>query len=78
MKKIMICMFAVLLMVAFMSVGAFADGEAELYSIPGNVPNPINMPNHCYFKDRCEQCVAKCNGKYPHEIYVSPTHMVAC
>ena len=28
----------------------------KLYSIPGKVPNPINMPNYCYFKDRCE-CV---------------------
>lgn len=50
----------------------------RLYSIPGQVPNPINMPNYCYFKDRCEKCVAACNGEYPHEIYVSPTHMVAC
>ena len=50
----------------------------RLYSIPGNVPNPINMPDYCYFKDRCEKCVAKCGGEYPHEVYVSPTHMVAC
>ena len=27
----------------------------RLYSIPGNVPNPINMPSHCYFKDRCNR-----------------------
>ena len=25
----------------------------RLYSIPGKVPNPVNMPNYCYFKDRC-------------------------
>ena len=50
----------------------------RLYSIPGSVPNPINMPNYCYFRDRCEKCIEKCNGEYPHEIYVSPTHMVAC
>ncbi len=50
----------------------------RLYSIPGTVPNPINMPDYCYFRDRCEKCVEKCNGKYPPEIYVSPTHMVTC
>ncbi len=51
----------------------------RLYSIPGAVPNPINMPDHCYFKDRCEKCIeGKCSGSYPKEIYVSPTHMVAC
>ncbi|MBQ1771963.1 MAG: ABC transporter ATP-binding protein [Clostridia bacterium] len=50
----------------------------RLYSIPGSVPNPINMPNYCYFRDRCEKCIEKCNGEYPHEIYISPTHMVTC
>ena len=50
----------------------------RLYSIPGTVPNPINMPNHCYFKDRCEKCIGRCSGEYPKEYYVTPTHMVAC
>ena len=50
----------------------------KLYSIPGKVPNPINMPNYCYFKDRCEMCVAGCEGEYPHEISLSPTHKVTC
>ena len=50
----------------------------ELYNIPGNVPNPINMPNYCYFKDRCEFCTAKCEGEYPPEIQISDTHIVSC
>ena len=50
----------------------------RLYSIPGSVPNPINMPNYCYFKDRCERRTAVCNGEYPREVYVSDTHMVTC
>ncbi len=50
----------------------------RLYSIPGSVPNPINMPNYCYFRDRCEKCTAKCNGEYPREVHVSPTHVVSC
>ena len=37
----------------------------KLYSIPGKVPNPINMPDYCYFKDRCELCCEKCSGSYP-------------
>ena len=53
------------------------DGE-ELYNIPGNVPNPINMPDHCYFKERCAKCVNKCSGEYPGMVQVSPTHFVAC
>ena len=50
----------------------------KLYSIPGKVPNPINMPNYCYFKDRCEMCVNGCEGDYPCEVSISPTHKVSC
>ena len=50
----------------------------KLYSIPGKVPNPINMPDYCYFKDRCEMCVDGCEGAYPHEVRLSPTHTVWC
>ena len=50
----------------------------KLYSIPGKVPNPVNMPDYCYFKDRCEMCVEGCDGEYPHEISLSPTHKVTC
>ena len=50
----------------------------KLYSIPGKVPNPINMPNYCYFKDRCEMCVNGCEGDYPCEVGISPTHKVSC
>ena len=50
----------------------------KLYAIPGKVPNPVNMPNYCYFKDRCEMCVEGCGGDYPQEVSVSPTHKVSC
>ncbi|MGM9650924.1 MAG: ABC transporter ATP-binding protein [Faecousia sp.] len=50
----------------------------ELYNIPGSVPNPVNMPNYCYFKDRCEMCTEKCGGQYPPEIKISDTHVVSC
>ena len=50
----------------------------RLYSIPGNVPNPINMPSTCYFKGRCGNRTEKCNGEYPGMVQVSPTHFVAC
>lgn len=50
----------------------------RLYSIPGKVPNPVDMPDYCYFKDRCEMCVEACNGPYPEEIKISDTHYVSC
>ena len=55
-----------------------SDATSELYSIPGNVPNPINMPGHCYFKERCAMCTGKCGGDYPGMVQVSPTHFVDC
>jgi len=54
------------------------DDGTELYNIPGNVPNPVDMPHHCYFKERCSKCIHKCNGDYPEMVQVSPTHFVAC
>ncbi len=54
------------------------DDGTELYNIPGNVPNPVNMPNYCYFKERCARCTAKCSGDYPGMVQLSPTHFVAC
>ena len=54
------------------------SGDDALFNIPGNVPNPINMPSHCYFKERCHLCTQKCSGEYPGMIQVSPTHFVAC
>jgi peptide/nickel transport system ATP-binding protein len=56
----------------------------RLYSIPGRVPNPVALPDYCYFRDRCERYRKagaeqnKCNGTYPAEVKLSPTHRVAC
>jgi len=55
------------------------DSDSDtLFNIPGNVPNPVNMPKHCYFKERCSRYTAKCSGDYPGMVQVSPTHYVAC
>lgn len=52
----------------------------RLYSIPGNVPNPIDLTDNCYFRSRCKQCVEKCAGAYPamRKMPDSDTHFVSC
>ena len=56
-----------------------SDEGEELYSIPGNVPNPINIPDECLFKGRCGKRCAGCEGKpYPKEIKITETHSVFC
>lgn len=50
----------------------------RLYSIPGKVPNPVDMPNHCYFKSRCDRCIGACENEYPGLVKLSDTHSVSC
>ena len=55
-----------------------SDADSELYTIPGTVPNPINIPDECLFKGRCSRRCEKCNGTYPKEIKITETHSVYC
>ena len=55
-----------------------SNSQEPLYSIPGSVPSPINLPDTCFFKGRCNRCIKKCDGKYPGFIKVSDTHYVSC
>ncbi len=55
-----------------------SNSNEPLYSIPGSVPSPINLPDTCFFKGRCNKCIKKCEGKYPSYTHVSDTHYVAC
>ncbi|WP_366033504.1 ABC transporter ATP-binding protein [Clostridium sp.] len=52
--------------------------KERLYSIPGQVPSPIGMPDNCYFSDRCEHCFDKCKSSQPVLKYVEKGHKVAC
>lgn len=52
--------------------------QDRLYSIPGQVPNPIELGNNCHFHDRCEFCMNICTEKEP-PLAVDPNgHKVAC
>ena len=55
-----------------------SDSNKPLFSIPGSVPNPINLPDTCFFKNRCNKCIKKCEGKYPEMVKISDTHYVSC
>ena len=53
-------------------------GDDKLFSIPGSVPNPVELPDHCFFRSRCDKCIAACSGTYPELTKLSDTHYVAC
>ena len=50
----------------------------RLYAIGGSVPDPASLPGWCYFRDRCEESARRCDGEYPTQIQLSPTHKVSC
>ena len=50
----------------------------ELYSIPGQVPNPLDLQESCYFHDRCEHCMSICQTKQPQLQEVGNQQKVAC
>lgn len=54
-------------------------GEGNrLYSIPGSVPNAVDLPNYCYFHNRCDRCGKECDGPFPPMVQLTATHKVAC
>ena len=54
------------------------ERKEELYSIPGQVPNPVGMPDSCYFSERCEYCKEECKNKIPELKLIEDNHKVAC
>jgi peptide/nickel transport system ATP-binding protein len=56
----------------------FVGENDRLYSIPGSVPNPVDLPNYCFFRNRCEKACEACAGPYPKMTALSETHQVAC
>ncbi len=50
----------------------------RLFTIPGQVPNLINLPDYCYFSERCEKCSSICKKGIPEEVEIEGDHFVAC
>ena len=50
----------------------------RLYSIPGQVPNPIGMKDSCYFHERCEHCMEICKTQTPTIKYYDEQHKISC
>lgn len=52
--------------------------EERLYSIPGQPPNLINLPDCCPFYPRCDSAMAICQQRMPETILLSETRAVKC
>ncbi len=55
------------------------DGEQDrLTFIPGNVPNPLEMPGGCPFHPRCRSAMEICRGEMPPARELKTGHTVRC
>ena len=52
--------------------------DNRLVSIPGNTPNPIELPAGCSFHPRCSQVMDICTKSEPSQIEISAEHVVSC
>ncbi|MEJ8304741.1 ABC transporter ATP-binding protein [Saccharibacillus sacchari] len=52
--------------------------QEELYSIPGQVPDPLELTESCYFHDRCEFCMEVCKVREPALSSVGERQKAAC
>ena len=54
------------------------EEEKRLRTIPGSVPDLIEIPPGCPFSPRCEYVMDKCKKEKPKLYEVEPGHLVAC
>ncbi|WP_066174895.1 ABC transporter ATP-binding protein [Bacillus marinisedimentorum] len=60
------------------SVPKIGDDKSNLFSIPGNVPSPEEMPAGCRFHPRCQFATDKCISEEPGVEKINESHSVKC
>jgi oligopeptide/dipeptide ABC transporter ATP-binding protein len=55
-----------------------AEHQARLEAIPGNVPNPLHLPQGCAFHPRCKFATEACKEAIPPLYDTGGGHMVRC
>jgi peptide/nickel transport system ATP-binding protein len=55
-----------------------SDPDREVVSIPGSVPNLVNIPKCCRFHTRCPYAFDQCLNESPELREVTPGHYTAC
>ena len=60
------------------SIPTIGKKQDRLYTIKGNVPNILNLPEGCRFVDRCDCAQDICFSSKPADEYIKDNHMVSC
>jgi peptide/nickel transport system ATP-binding protein/oligopeptide transport system ATP-binding protein len=59
-------------------IGSAPSGEGYLNVIPGTVPDLLELPSGCKFRDRCPRVMPVCAEKKPELLEKTPGHFVRC
>ncbi|WP_100065340.1 ABC transporter ATP-binding protein [Miniphocaeibacter massiliensis] len=62
----------------FNSIPSLDEDVSRLMVIPGNPPDPSNLPKGCKFHPRCTKKLKICETEFPKNVEVSPGHFVCC
>ncbi|CCQ98667.1 oligopeptide ABC transporter (ATP-binding protein) [[Clostridium] ultunense Esp] len=62
----------------FQAMPSMREEQERLYSIPGSVPTPDEMPIGCRFAPRCEHAKPECHVQSPKRVQVGPDHSTCC
>ena len=60
------------------SIPSMVKEGCRLESIEGSVPNPLELPNGCYFNPRCKYATDECRHKQPDIQEINENHKVRC
>ncbi|MCC6775883.1 MAG: ABC transporter ATP-binding protein, partial [Hyphomicrobiales bacterium] len=52
--------------------------KQRMAAIPGMVPNPLDWPTGCHFRDRCTRASGHCAEREPPLVEIETGHRVAC
>ena len=55
-----------------------AEHQERLEAIPGNVPNPLRLPEGCSFHTRCRFMIDECKAEVPKLVDTGGGHTVRC
>jgi len=60
------------------SIPRFQGKKEKLYTIPGQVPHPLNLPTGCKFYPRCPKATPDCDEQEPEMEKIGKDHGVRC
>ena len=60
------------------SIPVLGQADRKLESIKGRVPNLIDLPEGCYFANRCLKAMPKCTREQPAIREIEDNHFVRC